>query len=235
MAAYEGAIDYLDGRGLIDRNRVGIIGFSRTAFHVAFTLTHSKYHFAAATLADGFDGGYVNYMLWGGADYTGVNGGPPLGASLDTWIKNSPGFNLDKVKTPVRLEYYEIGGFLGGWQLYSGLSLLGKAVDFIWLPFGTHLLVKPWERLTSQQGNVDWFAFWLKGTVDLNPTKREQYRRWRELQALGTVDGTNSQTVPRDGEVPGAAENLALPSALTRMRQASMLSVTSTGPAGHVR
>ena len=33
MAAYEGAIDYLEGRGLIDRNRVGIIGFSRTVYY----------------------------------------------------------------------------------------------------------------------------------------------------------------------------------------------------------
>jgi len=37
------------------------------------------------------------------------------------------------------------------------LSALGKPVDFLWLPRGTHLLVKPWERLASQQGNVDWF------------------------------------------------------------------------------
>src|SRR6202042_3452180 len=29
-SAYEGAIDYLDKRGLLDRRRVGIIGFSRT-------------------------------------------------------------------------------------------------------------------------------------------------------------------------------------------------------------
>lgn len=187
MAAYEGAIDYLDGRGLIDRSRVGIIGFSRTAFHVAFTLTHSKYQFVAATLADGFDGGYVNYMLWGGADYAGVNGGLPVGSSLDSWFKNSPGFNLDKIKAVVRLEYYQMGGFLGGWQLYSGLSLLGKPVDFVWLPYGTHLLVKPWERLVSQQGNVDWFAFWLEGTIDPDPAKKDRYERWRELMDLLNV------------------------------------------------
>jgi dipeptidyl aminopeptidase/acylaminoacyl peptidase len=30
MASYEGLIDYLDDLGVIDRSRVGIIGFSRT-------------------------------------------------------------------------------------------------------------------------------------------------------------------------------------------------------------
>lgn len=191
MAAYEGAIDYLDARGIIDRSRVGIIGFSRTAFHVAFTLTHSKYEFLAATLSDGFDGGYVNYLLWGGADYAGVNGGPPNGTSLDSWLRNSPGFNLDKVTAAVRLEYYQLGGFLGGWQWYSGLSLLNKPVDFVWLPFATHLLVKPWERLSSQQGNVDWFAFWLKGRVGTDHQNEDEYERWRELRSRVNLPHVN--------------------------------------------
>jgi dipeptidyl aminopeptidase/acylaminoacyl peptidase len=182
MAVYEGAIDYLDGRGLIDRRRVGIIGFSRTVSYVAYTLTHSKYHFAAATLADGFDAGYVNLMLFGGVDYIAANGGLPFGSGLDSWIKSSPGFNLDKVTAPVRLEYYGWGGFLGGWQTFSGLTLLKKPVDFIWLPYGTHLLVKPWERLVSQQGNVDWFDFWLNGEIDRDPSKRAEYERWEQLR-----------------------------------------------------
>jgi dipeptidyl aminopeptidase/acylaminoacyl peptidase len=179
MAGYEGAVDYLDSRGLIDRNRVGLLGFSRTGFYVAFTLTHSKYHFAAATLADGFEAGYMNYLLWPNTDYIGVNGGTPLAANLESWTRNSPGFNLDKVKVPVRLEDYGPLGVLAGWQWFSGLSLLDKPVDFVWLPYASHLLVKPWERLTSQQSNVDWFAFWLKGAVDPDPAKREEYARWR--------------------------------------------------------
>jgi dipeptidyl aminopeptidase/acylaminoacyl peptidase len=183
MAAYEGAIDDLDRRGLIDRERVGIIGFSRTAFRVGYTLTHSKYHFAAATLADGFEGGYVNYVLFQGADSVGVNGGLPSDAALALWLKRSPGFNLDKVRAPVRIEEYAYGSLLGGWEWFSGLSFRKKPVELIWIPFGTHLLVKPWERLVSQQGNVDWFEYWLHSRSDPDPAKREQYRRWDRLRA----------------------------------------------------
>jgi dipeptidyl aminopeptidase/acylaminoacyl peptidase len=186
MAAYEGAIDYLDGIGLIDRTRVGIIGFSRTVSYVAYTLTHSKYHFTAATLADGFDAGYVNFMLWGGIDYVEANGGLPFGSALSSWMKNSPGFNLDGVNAAVRLEYYGWGGFLGGWQSFSGLTLLKKPVDFVWLPYGMHLLVKPWERLVSQQGNVDWFNFWLNGVDDPDPLKTAEYDRWKKLRPSET-------------------------------------------------
>jgi hypothetical protein len=76
-----------------------------------------------------------------------------------------------------------------GWQSFSGLTLLKKPVDFVWLPDGQHLLVKPWERMTSQQGNVDWFLFWLKGAEDPNPNKKKQYLRWRALRDMRDING----------------------------------------------
>lgn len=184
MAAYEGAIEYLDARGLIDPARVGIIGFSRTVLHVEFTLTHSRIPFAAAVLADGFDGGYVNYLLWQSTSYVNVNGGSPFGSTLALWLKNSPGFNLTKVNTPVRLEYYGPAGFLGGWQWFSGLTLLRQPVDLSWIPDGVHLLFKPIDRMASLGQTVDWFCFWLEGKKDPDPNKRSQYQRWEQLRSM---------------------------------------------------
>jgi hypothetical protein len=189
MAAFEGAVDELDRQGIIDRDRVGLIGFSRTVFHVAFTLAHSKYRFRAATLADGFDGGYMNYLLWRTADAESVNGGEPVGTGLKSWLENSPGFRIDAVSAAVRIEEYGPHMFLGGWEWYTVMSLLGKPADFIWIPRGTHLLVKPWERTVSQQGSVDWFSFWLKGQEDPDAVKAEQYARWRELKKMQEQNG----------------------------------------------
>jgi dipeptidyl aminopeptidase/acylaminoacyl peptidase len=182
MAAYEGAIDYLAARGIIDRERVGIIGFSRTQYHVEYTLTHSSYPFAAATLADGFDGGYFQYLVdpYSEKDAVFVNGGPPFGPTFANWLEHSPSFRLDHIRAPVRVESY--GGVLGGWEAYSVLTHLGRPVELLYLPDAPHLLVKPWERLTSEQGNVDWFRFWLKGEEDPDPEKREQYERWRAMR-----------------------------------------------------
>jgi dipeptidyl aminopeptidase/acylaminoacyl peptidase len=185
QAAYEGAIDFLDQKGLIDISRVGIIGFSRTVFYAAYTLTHSKYHFAAATLADGMDAGYFQYRAYpSSVDERLLNGGPPVGKSLSLWLVNAPGFNLDKVDAAVRIETYGHGSVLEGWEWFQGLAELEKPVDFIYLPDGVHTLVKPWERMVSQQGNVDWFSFWLKHEEDPDPDKAEQYARWRELRKL---------------------------------------------------
>src|ERR1051325_4539154 len=184
MGTYESAIDYLDRRGLIDRNRIGITGFSRTYWYVTYTLTHSKYHFAAADIADGVDYSYFQYVLRPTADFEQVYGGPPSGEHLSQWLKESPAFLMDKIETPLRIQTLYPESVLGDWHWYTGLSQLGKPVEMIYIPEGTHILEKPWDRMISQQGNVDWFCFWLKGEEAPAPAKTDQYKRWRQLRTL---------------------------------------------------
>jgi len=52
----------------------------------------------------------------------------------------------------------------------------------IYIPDGQHELEKPWDRIIAQQGNADWFCFWLMGEEDPSPAKVEQYSRWHELR-----------------------------------------------------
>jgi len=91
---------------------------------------------------------------------------------------------MDKIETPLRVQTLGPNSLLSDWHWYSGLSRLAKPVEMIYIPEGTHILEKPWERMTSQQGNVDWFCFWLKGEEDPDPEKAEQYKRWRNLRSL---------------------------------------------------
>jgi hypothetical protein len=186
MAAYEGAIDELDRRGWIDPTRVGIIGFSRTVYHVGYALTHSRYRFRAATLADGMDGGYFQYILaaYISPDSYLVNGGRPLGEHLSSWFANAPGFNTERVETAVRIEGYGSIAYLTAWEWYRRLAEQKKPVELIFLPDAKHLLVKPWERLTSQEGNVNWYVFWLKGEENDGGGKPPEYERWRKLRDL---------------------------------------------------
>ncbi len=190
MSAYEGGIDYLDRLGIIDRDRVGLIGFSRSGLGVEYALTHSRYHFAAATLAEPSDGGYFFYMAilpsfsWRWPDLEGINGGSPFAEGLASWTKSSPGFNLARVTTPVREEAYGPQPLFLVWEWFAGLSRLDKPVELIYIRDGDHTLVRPLDRLTSQQGNVDWFCFWLRDQEDQDPTKAEQYARWHKLREL---------------------------------------------------
>jgi hypothetical protein len=189
MAMYEGAIDFLDRTGRIDRNRVGIFGFSRTVYHVAYTLTHSRYPFAAAVLEDGIDGGYLQYLdfPWIAKYFELLHGGTPFGSTLASWAKDAPGFNLDRVSTPVQIVAHGYAGALQQWEWYSGLKLIRKPVAMIVLPapgMGEHLLKKPREQLASEESLVDWFCYWLQDEQDPSPAKRAQYELWGKLKEL---------------------------------------------------
>jgi hypothetical protein len=198
-ANYEGAVDYLDGKGLIDRERVGLVGFSRTCFHIKYTLTHSKYHFAAASVTDGIDGGYLMYLVRAMSSpfladvFAKLNGGLPFGKGLESWLQHSSSFNLHKVQTPVLLVALQTQNLLGQWEWLPALHQLGKPVEMVAIRDGDHLLQKPWERLISLQGTVDWFSFWLKDDEDPDPAKAEQYARWRGLRKLQEQDDANTK------------------------------------------
>jgi dipeptidyl aminopeptidase/acylaminoacyl peptidase len=191
MSAYEGAIDYLDHEGLIDRARVGIAGFSRSCWHVKYTLTHSHYRFAAAGISDGFDLGYFGYVSMANRSYPDneidqIVGTAPTGAGLNSWLERSPGFNADKVpsSTPQRIVASYPLDVLVEWEWFAMMKRLGKPVDMVVFLDGVHVLEKPLNRMISQGGYVDWFDFWLNGHEDTDPTKAEQYRRWRELREM---------------------------------------------------
>jgi WD40-like Beta Propeller Repeat len=183
----ESAIDRLVSDGLVDPQRVGIIGFSRSCYYVESVLIQDPDLFAAATVADGFDGSYFQYVLSidGRVSYEtdDIYGAPPVGNGFKEWAKRAPDFHWDRIRTPLRIEAFREGGPLGEWGIYAPLWRMGKSVDLIYIPGGLHPLQKPLERVASQQGNVDWFRFWLKDEEDPDSSKTKQYTRWRELRA----------------------------------------------------
>jgi dipeptidyl aminopeptidase/acylaminoacyl peptidase len=187
MAVFESAIEYLNRLHLIDPTKVGIAGFSRTVYHVEYTLTHSKCSFAAAYLTDGIGGGYFEFMAFGSPDSALVNGGPPFGEGLRLWLDRSPSFNLQKVETPVGLLALRDGGsVLSMWEWFNGLRELNKPVELAYLPGAAHIIKQPWHRYTAQQSFIDWFLFWLKGEEDGTPSKTSQYAHWRNLRRQAT-------------------------------------------------
>jgi hypothetical protein len=179
---YEGAIDGLDRGGLIDRTRIGLQGFSRTCFYTLYFLTHSSYPVAAADIADGVDYSYFQSLAFM-TDADKINGGRPWGATQAAWLDRASGFRLDRVMAPLRVTALGPHSLLEEWEPYAGLRLQGKPTELVYIPDGSHILVKPWERLTSQQGVVDWWRFWLQDVEDPDPAKAEQYARWHRLRA----------------------------------------------------
>ncbi len=187
VAGFEGAVHALDELEIIDPERVGLIGFSRTGFHVSYAVTFSKIRFAAATIADSASAGYLTHIYSYGFPYPGMIademqiGAPFSGEDRETWLENSPNFNAYRVDTPLRFEHYGVKINLY-WDMFALLARNRRPVEMIHIPYAHHVLKRPQARYTSQQGNVDWFAFWLTGYEDPDPSKSEQYKRWRELR-----------------------------------------------------
>jgi hypothetical protein len=213
MRSFEAAVDYLDSLGLIDRTKVGLIGWSATYYHVQYARTHSQHKFVAAMITDGIDMSYLQYLIFQptrplmAAKATTshealVNGDPPLGRALQTWLERAPDFNLDRLRTPLRITALQPPALLEEWEVYAGLLLQHKPVEMLYLPDGAHGLVKPQERLTSQQGTVDWFGFWLLGEESADPAKGDEYARWRDLRELQRLQQAagDSATPPDSSE-----------------------------------
>lgn len=181
QSGYEAALEYLDGRGLIDTDRVGIQGWSRTGMHVSYTLTHSSHRFAAAAFTS--TGGFgLWWYLAQGADrgYETGYGTPPFGEGLDAWRKLAPSFSLERLRTPVFM--WEDASVAGLWDWYAGMRRLGVPVEYWYLPDGAHELFQVPQRISMGHLLVDWFRFWLQEEKDCDPRKSAQYERWESLR-----------------------------------------------------
>lgn len=201
IAGYEGAIDHFADLGLADRNRIGILGVSRCGDQVAHFITQSNYSIGAAELADNLDDSYLQYSMFGAQVRDGIAsdvGAEPIGDGLKVWFREAPGFNVDKIHAPVRLER-DSGGLpsaIGSWEMFSRLRDLNRPVELYFIPdieHGDHQLTNPAQLLASQGATVDWFDFWLNGHEDPHPGKADQYARWEKLCDLQV---TNNQGSP---------------------------------------
>ncbi|MGB7152321.1 MAG: hypothetical protein WBD45_24395, partial [Terriglobales bacterium] len=187
VAMLESAANRLVSDGLVDRERIGIIGFSRTCFYLMEMLTTSSLHLKAASITDGVMFDYLGYILFTDSSSTEsdrVMGASPFGEGLQQWLKLSPGFNLDKINAPLLVVGEGPISLASMWQPYAGLHYLHKPVELVMLNTVEHVLTNPAVRTASQGGSVDWFRFWLKGEENPDPAKAEQYTRWRELRKL---------------------------------------------------
>jgi dipeptidyl aminopeptidase/acylaminoacyl peptidase len=192
VTGFEAAVAQLTADGVADPDRVGIIGFSRTCYYVLEALTTSSMKIRAASITDGVDEGYLQYVLDIGLEdgreqqeTERIIGSPPFGPGLQKWIEASPGFNLQKISVPLQVVALGPVSMLGMWEPYALLRQLKKPVDLVMLTDqASHILTNPKQRLVSQGGVVDWFCFWLEDEEDPDASKAKQYLRWRGLREM---------------------------------------------------
>jgi dipeptidyl aminopeptidase/acylaminoacyl peptidase len=187
ISILESGANQLVKDGLVDSKKIGAIGFSRTVFQIMEQLTMGSLHLQAASITDGVMFDYFQYMQMPermSREVDATIGAAPFGNGLQQWLRRSPGFNLDRVTTPLLVNAEGRDDILFMWEPYAALRYLKKPVDLILLNTDEHVLTNPAVRTASQQGSVDWFRFWLEGYEDPDPAKADQYKRWRVLHKL---------------------------------------------------
>ncbi|NYF51644.1 prolyl oligopeptidase family serine peptidase [Tunturiibacter gelidoferens] len=205
MDVWDSAVAKLVSDGMVNPEKVGIIGFSRSGWYTEFILSHSKTRYRAATVADNVQYSLGEYwLLHSDSTIRGwetIYGGPPYGATLPNWLRYSISFNIDKIHTPLLMEEMGYGitddneqtpplNLMQNYELFTGLNRLGRAVELYYYPYEQHQPDHPQARLESLQRNLDWYSFWLLGSEREMPADREQYDRWRLFRLRSDKSGT---------------------------------------------
>jgi len=183
MASFETVVKMLDEMGVIEPDRKGITGLSYGAEITNFTISHSDLFQAAAASSDSardpiffyFANGFWHqrFKQWGL--------GFPDGETAARWRELSPALNAARVKAPLLIQVAD-SEYLIGLQFYTALREHSKPVEMFIYADEWHLKNQPKHRYEIYQRNLDWFNFWLQDKEDPDPSKQEQYKRWRKMR-----------------------------------------------------
>ncbi|MES2443953.1 MAG: prolyl oligopeptidase family serine peptidase [Pseudomonadota bacterium] len=179
----DSAADWLSSQGLIDRSRVGLIGFSRAGFAAFYAVTHpGEVAPAAVIIDDSYSGTYGNDLIsqaaWGYAGKS--NYGGIFWTNKEQWLRYESSFNVDAVRTPTLMTTHNQTSIPYKLDVIGAFGLTRRPFEFMVFPDAVHGLQMPRQRLASTQLSVDWMSFWLQGSV---PDDKDQAVRWTDLKA----------------------------------------------------
>jgi len=161
-----GAIDQVEKLDYVDRNRLGIGGWSYGCILTDYTIATDG-RFKAATCGAGMGSPITLYGVDEYINQYENELGPPWKAQ-DLWIKLSyPFFHADRIHTPTLF----LGGekdfnvpLVGGEQMYQALRSLGIDAELVIYPNQFHGITVPSYKVDRYQRYLDWYAKYLKSS-----------------------------------------------------------------------
>ncbi|KPH12513.1 prolyl oligopeptidase family serine peptidase [Chryseobacterium sp. ERMR1:04] len=174
MEYINSGVEKLKENSWVDAAKIGIQGQSWGGYQVAYLIAHTNMYAAA------WSGAPVVNMTsaYGGIRWSsGMNRqfqyeksqsrlGKNLWEAPDLYIKNSPLFTMDKVKTPVVIMSNDKDGavpWYQGIEMFTALRRLGKQVWLLNYNGDDHNLMKRQNRKDIQIREQQFFDYYLKG------------------------------------------------------------------------
>lgn len=171
----EAAVNAVADKGLIDINKVGLVGHSWGGYQSAFAVTNTDI-FAAAVAGAGL----TNLVSMYGMVAWAFGGAPesnhfevsqermmvPPWKDIDGYVRNSPVFNIDKMNTPL---LFEVGDndknvdWRQGIEMYNAARRADKNMVLLVYAKEGHGLRSDKNRIDYHNRILKWFGHYLKG------------------------------------------------------------------------
>ena len=178
-------ISFLVKRGMVDPDKIGILGQSHGGWLGPYVMAHKRI-FKAASFAEGFGTMMAAYAQTSGwlnlnvHDYY-LNGSPY--DNPQRYIELSPIFNFKDLTTATLLESGEQSLAVQGLEFQSALWRQGVPHEMVIYPKTGHNLSSLTLMVESINRNLDWFDYWMLGKKNPDPSTHGQYARWEEMKA----------------------------------------------------
>jgi dipeptidyl aminopeptidase/acylaminoacyl peptidase len=158
-------VDYLDSKGLIDKNKMGCMGWSQGGYISAFLTTTSDV-FKAISVGAGISDWMTYYVNTDIHPFTRQYLKATPWSDEEIYRKTSPMTYINQAKTPTLIQHGEFDKRVpipNAYQLLQGLRDRGVPTELIVYKGFGHGINKPKERLAATWHNWQWFNKYIWG------------------------------------------------------------------------
>lgn len=163
-------VDYLDSKKMIDRSKMGCMGWSQGGYISAFLTTNSTI-FKAISVGAGISNWMTYYVSTDIHPFTRQYLKATPWSDEAIYKKTSPMTNINQAKTPTLIQHGEFDRrvpIANAYELLQGLRDKNVPSELIVYKGFGHGISKPKERLAANWHNWQWFAKYVWGeTVEL--------------------------------------------------------------------
>lgn len=158
-------VDYLIGKGWVDPQKVGSMGWSQGGYISAF-LTTSSDRFKAISVGAGISNWATYYYNTDITPFTIQYLGDDPADDPDIYAKTSPMTYIKQAKTPTLIQHGELDKrvpIANGYELRQGLEDRGVPVEMVVYKGFGHPITKPKSMRAVMFHNLSWFNHYIFG------------------------------------------------------------------------
>jgi dipeptidyl aminopeptidase/acylaminoacyl peptidase len=158
-------VDYLIAKGLVDKDRVGSMGWSEGGYISAFITTYSD-RFKAVSVGAGISDWMTYYVNTDIHPFTRQYLKATPWEDPEIYRKTSPIFYVNKAQTPTLIQHGDQDKRVpppNSFELYQALKDRGIPVKLILYKGFGHPINKPKQQRAVMEHNYDWFAKYIWG------------------------------------------------------------------------